>query len=465
MTAPTPLRTRRRVRLHPLLVMLSMLVAAMLLTHVVPAGKYARVGGAVVAGSYEPVAKVSGFAALIAGGSPNRVETPARAAGPISVLAAIPAGMAKTASLMFMVMFVGGMFGVLQVTGAVDAGIDRLLHLTAGNVLTLTALLMLAFASGATFLGLYSEYIAIVPLVLTICQRLGLPNLYAAAVTILGAAIGYSASVTNPIVLAVAQPLAHVPVFSGIPARLLIFASMFSAGLVFMAFYIRRFPRVAAIADQGRLSGRQLVVLLCVAAGTVVLVVGTGLWSWGAADHAALFIAWAAALAIAGGLSAGKGADAFIDGMKMMVLPAVMIGLAGAIAIILEDSQVLDSVVHILAASVDGHSPGVVAGGILVGEMFLDVLVNSTSAKAAISLPILTPIAQMSGISGNVSVSALTMAGSLTNIITPTNGALLAFLAAAKVDYGEWARFVAPLFAVLFVIAMIAIQVMVAFQP
>jgi uncharacterized ion transporter superfamily protein YfcC len=94
--------------------------------------------------------------------------------------------------------------------------------------------------------------------------------------------------------------------------------------------------------------------------------------------------------------------------------------------------------------------------------MLLDILINSTSAKAAISLPILTPIAQMTGIGGNISVSALTLGGSLTNMITPTNGTLLAFLAAARVDYLEWARFIAPLFLALSIVALAALQIMVA---
>lgn len=453
---------KRRIRLHPLLVMVTMLLAASILTHLVPSGKYERTEtGGVVAGTFREIPKIAGVAALLSPTVAKDNDNPAKAAGAVGIFWAVPAGMEKTAPLMFMVLFVGGTFGILQVTGAVEAGIDRLLQLTGGNTYLLTAMLMLVIASGATFLGLYSEYIALVPLVMTIYQRIGLPNVYAAAVVILGAAIGYCASITNPIVLAVAQPLAHVPIFSGILPRLAIFIAAFAAGLGFMFYHLRRLPLLQHSAELAPLTIRQLFVLLCLAAGTIALVVGTAMWSWGTTEHGGFFIAWAIALAAAGGLPASAAADAFLDGMRAMLLPAVMIGLAGSIAIVLEASQILDSVVNLLAVAVQGKEPGIVAGGILVGEMVLDVLVNSTSAKAAISLPILTPIAQLSGIHGNVSVSALTMAGSLTNIITPTNGALLAFLSAAKVDYGEWARFVAPLFLVLFIIALISIQILV----
>lgn len=459
--AATP-PTRRRIKLHPVLVMITMVGAAVLFTHLIPAGRYERAEGRVVAGSYQTVPKVSGLPALFAPGVPHEAETPAKAAGVVAFFSAIPAGLTKTAGLMFMVMFVGGMFGVLQATGAVDAGIDRLLHVTAGNVYLLTGLLMLVVASGATFLGLYSEYLAIVPLVLALAQRLGWSNLFAVAIIVIAAAVGYSASVTNPIVLAVAQPLAHVPIFSGLAPRLIIFIAMFVTALAFMMLRLRKLPRNTFVPEPSELTRRQVAVLISLALGTVALVVGTSLWGWATAEHAALFVAWALLLAAAGGIRPGPTADAFLDGMKFMVLPSVMIGLAGSIAIILQSSQVLDSVVHGLAVAVEGRPRGVVASGILVGEMALDVLINSTSAKAAVSLPILTPVAQLAGIGGNVSVSALTMAGSLTNMITPTNGFLLAFLAAGKVDYGDWAKFVLPLFLVLCVMAFVALQLMVA---
>lgn len=453
----------RQVRLHPVLMMLAMILSAIVLTHVVPAGKFDRHENKVVAGSYQASPKINGLPALLSPTAPEKIDSPAKAAGVVALFTAIPAGMNKVAGLIFMVMFVGGMFGVLQATGAIEAGIDRLLHVTAGNIYLLTSGLMFMVACGGTFLGLYSEYLAIVPLVLALGQRLQLPNLFAAAVVILPAAIGYAASVTNPIVLAVAQPLAEVPLFSGMLPRLAVFVVMFGVGLGFMLLYLRRLPKVDYVPEISRLTTRQVGVLVGLLVGATALVVGTSLWSWGIAEHGALFIGWALLMAVAGGLRAGAAADAFIDGMKFMLLPCVMIGLASALGIILERSQILDSVVHGFAIVIEGHTPGVVAAGIMTAEMMLDVLINSTGAKAAISLPILTPIAQLSGIGGNVSVSALTMGGSLTNLFTPTNGALLAFLAAAKVDYLEWARFIAPVLIVLCMVAFAALQIMVAF--
>ncbi len=226
----TPARTpgaKRHSHLHPMVIMLVMMLAAVALTHVIPAGKFLRYDGHVVPGSFQVVPKISGVPALLSAKAPSVSDSPARAAGFVALFTDIPAGMVNQANLIFMVMFIGGLFGVLRATGAIDAAIDRLLHITSGNVYLLTAGLMFVLACGSTFLGFISEYLAIMPLVLALGERLKLPNMFGPAVVCVASMIGYAASVTNPIVLAVAQPLAGVPIFSGIVPRSMIFAVMF----------------------------------------------------------------------------------------------------------------------------------------------------------------------------------------------------------------------------------------------
>jgi uncharacterized ion transporter superfamily protein YfcC len=461
-TAGTP-KVRRRGRLHPVLIMLVMVLAAAVLTHVVPAGKFERHEKHVVPGSYHVFPKVNGLPALFSPTAPAETDSPARAAGLVALFMTIPQGMARSATLIFMVMFVGGMFGVLRATGAVGAGVDRLLHLSSGNAYLLATGLMLLLAGGSTFLGFLSEYLAIIPLVMALGQRLGLPNLFVPAVIVMASMIGYAASVTNPILLSVAQPLAGVPIFSGFLPRFGIFAVMFALGLSYVLLYLRRLPKIDHIPEAARLTVRQVAVLIFVALGGMVLVIGTSLWSWGTAEHAAFFIAFAVSLALVGGLQLGAAADAFLEGMRGMLLACVMIGLGGAMQIMLQSSQVLDSIVQEFASLIQDRSGSVVAGGMMAAEMVFDLLIHSTSALATITIPILTPIAQLSGVSGQVTVTALLLGSGLTNMVSPTNGLLLAFLAASRVDYIEWVRFMAPLFAVFCLIGLAALYLMTAF--
>jgi uncharacterized ion transporter superfamily protein YfcC len=462
MTSTTTIEPKRRGQLHPILIVLAMMVTAAVLTYLIPAGKFQRSDGMVVPGSYHLISKVNGLPALLAPKAPAETDSPARAAGVVALFAAIPAGMTKSASLIFMVMFVGGVFGVLRATGAIDAGVDRLLHLTAGNVYLLATGLILLLSCGSTFLGFSSEYVAIIPLVLMLGQRLGLPNLFAPAVVALADFVGYAASVTNPIALGVAQPLAGVPIFSGLLPRLGIFIVLFGVSLGYVLLYLRRLPKVDHIPESTRLTARQVGVLIALVLGGATLVIGTGIWSWGTPELAAAFIALGLLLAVVGGLRPGVAADAFVDGMKGMMLASLLIGLAGATAIILQSSQVLDSVVQGFAGLIRGQAHGVVADGMMAAQMMLGVLIPSVSAKAAVSIPVLTPIAHLARVSGQMTVTALLLGSGMTNMVTPTNPLLLAFLAISKVNYVEWLRFIAPLFVVLCIVSFSAIYAMSA---
>jgi uncharacterized ion transporter superfamily protein YfcC len=315
-------------------------------------------------------------------------------------------------------------------------------------------------ALGSTFLGLYSEYLVIIPLVAVVGQRLGLPNLYSVAVVIVGARIGYAASVTNPVALAVAQPLAGVPVFSGLGQRLAIFLTMLILGMGYVLLYLRRVPKVRYVPHATRLPFHQVAVLVCLALGGVAVLIATRLLSWSNVQLSGAFIGLSVLLALAGRLRAEVAADAFVEGMKSMLLAALLIGLAGAAAVILESSQVLDTLIDGITRVVQGHAPGFVATGVMVAEMALDVFIPSVSGKAAISMPILAPVAHLSGLSGQMTVTAFLMGGGLTNLVTPTSGILMAYLAAARVGYGEWIRFIAPLFGLLCVVGVTSLFIL-----
>jgi uncharacterized ion transporter superfamily protein YfcC len=451
---------RRHGRLHPVLIMLAMMLIAVALTHAIPAGKFHHFDKHVVPGSYQVVPKVNGLPALLSPTAPAETDSPARAAGFVALFAAIPAGMIGKSGLLFMVMFVGGMFGVMRATGAIDSGVDRLLQLISGNVYLLTAALMFLLACGSTFLGFISEYLALMPLMLALGQRLELPNLFAPAVVWVASIVGYTASVTNPVVLAVAQPLAGVPIFSGFLPRLVIFAVMFILGVGYVLFYLRRLPKIDHIPEAARLSVRHVGVLVSVVLGAAALVTGTGLWSWGNPELAAAFIAFSVVIALVGGLRPATATEAFVDGMQGMLLVCLMIGLSGAIEVILQSSQVTDSIVQGLASLIHGHTSPVVAGGMMGVELMFGILIHSMSALAAMSMPILTPIARLSGVSGQVTVTSLLLGSGVSNLVAPTSGLLLAFLAASKVGFVEWIRFIAPLFIVLCIVGFAALYAM-----
>jgi len=223
----------------------------------------------------------------------------------------------------------------------------------------------------------------------------------------------------------------------------------------------RRQPKSTHAAEAARLSPRQAAVLLTLLLGGVALLTGTRLWGWASPELSAVYLALSLALALAGGINAEAAADAFLDGMKAMLLAALLIGLAGAVEVILSGSLALDTVIHHAASAVDGRAPQTVALGLMGTEMVLDVLVPSVSGKAAISIPILAPIGHLSGVAPQMTVLAFLMGGGLMNMVTPTSGMLLAYLSASRVTYGEWIRFIAPLFLGLTAVCGLALVLLV----
>lgn len=444
---------KKSFSVHPLLMLLSVLVLAALLTYLLDSGTFQRNGQQIVPGSYQPVPKSQDWGHAL--GISAAVEGKASPAGVTTVFNAIPLGLTKSAPLIFMVMFVGGMFGVFKCTGALDAGLDRLVHSTRGNIYLLAPVLMLVLAAGSSFMGLISEYLVVLPVLLLMADRLKLDQLYAVAMLLIAAKIGYVASVSNPVALPIAQGIVGEPIFSGFGMRLAVLCVFITVGIAYLLYRIRRsgFTHAEFVSEVQPMSWRNAGVLLVIGASAGLMIYGGRTWGWHHTELGAFYIAVSVLIAIVGGIGAGVAADAFIDGMKGMVLPAVLIGLAGAIQVVLQHGMILDTVVHGMTSAIAGHSTWVSAVMIMNIEAALDVLISSTSAKAAISLPILWPIGQLSGLSGNTVVLAFLLGNGLMSMVSPTSGLMLAMLAMAKVPYGRWLRFVLPLTLTLAVLA------------
>ncbi len=433
---------RRHAPLDPVVMMMAALALAIALTWFVPSGAYSRTtDGSTVPGSFHAVAKLR--------------------ASPADLFAALPLGMAKSASLIFMIMFLGGMFGVFRETGALESAVEKTVHATGGRVRLVAPLLMVAVSAGSTFLGLASEYLLIIPIALALSARMGRTALFGFALVAVSSKIGYLASVTNPVVLMIAQPIAGVPAFSGLAWRLALWVICLGLGIA-MVLWTDRHETATSLAAAGTpLDLRRGLIILLVGAAVVLMVVGSSALHWHEPQFGAFYAVLAVAIGAIAGFAPRRIAGAFVDGMKSMVLAALVVGMAGAIEVVLVDAKVLDSVVHGLAGLTEGLPKVLVGEGLVVVEMILTLLIPSSSAKAAVSMPILVPIARLAGISGQTTVLAFLVGNGLVNMVSPTSSMLLAYLATAQLSFSTWFRFVLPLFAVLAVVGFAAVAMAV----
>ncbi|MFU8783686.1 YfcC family protein [Aliidiomarina sp.] len=450
---------------NPIIILMSILLLAAALTYWVGSGEFARDGNLVVPGSFQSVEKDRSISNLW------RVSDSADVAQPVSIIQiamAIPLGLERGANLIFMVLIIGGMFGILTKAGAVTAGLERLLGALRGNVYVLVPTLMFVFAAGSTFLGLASEYLLIIPLMVEMARRLGMSNLMGLAILTISVKAGFLASVTNPVALTVAQPLVDVPVFSGISMRLVAFFVFTIVGIIFMMVMIKRSgfdPDAVIEFDTSKLSFRHALMLLVLCAGIGLLVYASTTWGWRNQQLTAFYIGLAVVLASISGLGASGAADAFVEGMRKILLAAILIGVAFAIAVTLQNGQILDTVIFRLTSIVGEDNPLLAVQGMFVSQLLLDFLIPSTSGQAAVSMPILGPIGQLVGLTPNTTVLAFLFGNGISTIFTPTSGTLLAYLATAQVPWATWAKFVLPLVGIYIVLCvlLLAIAVLVGY--
>jgi uncharacterized ion transporter superfamily protein YfcC len=447
--------------LDPVLMMLAAMALAIALTWVIPSGRHQRVSdkenAPVIAGTYHQLPKPISLASLLPHEARKDVAQPV---SPAALVTAIPDGLKRSAPLIFMILMLGGMFGVLRATGALDAGIQRLIGVSRGDIRILVPVLMIALSAGSTFLGIISEYLLLIPVVIALGERLGRSRMFGFAIVTLAAKVGYLASVTSPVALLIAQPIVGVPAFSGLGFRLAIWVT-FLAIAIAVVLRTGRSPTSIEPIVTTPLPPRLALVLAVAGLVIVALVWGSIARGWDDGEFSALFVAGAAAMAAVARLRPTAAVHLFVEGMKTLVLAALLVGMGRAVEVILREGQILDTVIEAVSVQVHGLSPVFVAPIVMAVEMLLTLLIPSTSAKAALSIPVLGPIAASAGVSGQTTVLAFLLGNGLVNMLAPTSGMLLAYLAAAGIPYNRWFRFAAPVFLIFTLLSAAATMIAV----
>jgi len=431
---------------HPLTLLCGCVLLAAAASHVLPAGEYDRRDDpatgrrVVVAGTYHAV--------------------PARPVGPFQAVVAVPRGMVDAAQVIFFVFLIGGAFTVVDETGALRHGVDWLVRRFGHSEALVIPAASLAFALGGVLDNMKEEIIALVPVMLLLTRRLGLQPVIAVAMSLGAAAVGAAFSPINPFQVGIAQQLAQLPLLSGAGFRIVFLITALAIWVWGTVRYAARTRGARATgadpqaAAAGRRPGAVLTLVLVAFAG---LVVGVLRYGWGFNEMAAWFFVLGVAAGLVGGLGMAGTATAFTNGFRAMAYAGLLIGFARAIFVTLEQGRIVDTIVHGLFAPVARLPLGVAAVAMLGLHTIVHVPVPSPSGHAVLTLPILVPLADLLGLSRQVTVLAYQYGGGLCELLTPTNGALMAILAAAQVRYEDWLRFALPLLLVLLTLGAAAI--------
>ncbi|ELY4024437.1 YfcC family protein [Cronobacter malonaticus] len=453
---------------YTILFVLIALVAA--LTWVVPAGKYQMamndtLGKEVpVAGTYAPVeAHPQGITAILLAPVDGLYNHVTYTAGAIDVA--------------LFVLIIGGFLGVVNKTGAIDAGIERVTERLHGKEEWMIPILMALFAAGGTIYGMAEESLPFYTLLVPVMMAARFDPLVAAATVLLGAGIGTLGSTINPFATVIAANAAGIPFTSGIWLRV----ALLVIGWVICVLWVMRYARrvrqdtsLSVVADQweanrahflGSRSGDMLpftatrkIILVIFAASFAVMIYGVAVRGWWMGEISGVFLAAAIITGVVARMSEEAFTSTFIDGVRDLLGVALIIGIARGIVVVMDNGMITHTILHSAENLVSGLSTTVFINVTYWIEVVLSFLVPSSSGLAVLTMPIMAPLADFAHVGRDLVVTAYQSASGIVNLVTPTSAVVMGGLAIARVPYVRYLKWVAPLILILTVLNMAALS-------
>jgi uncharacterized ion transporter superfamily protein YfcC len=454
--------SERRFRVpHTLVLLFGMIVVALMLTYVLPAGAFERVENEhgrmqVVPGSFEA--------------TPDHPPP-----SPVAIFTAVPRGLVAAAEIIFFVFIIGGAFAVLRETGAIDALLGAALRGLGHRPMWLLLGGVLLFMAGSSTIGMAEEYLPFIPVLVALALALGYDAVTGVAIVTIGYAVGYGVATINPFTVLIAQDVAGLQPASGLGYRLVLTAVFVPIGVHHLWRYASRVkndpsrslvadippPVTSAVHQTTTLTTTHRLALVAVGIVLIVLIYGLTRRGWYLVEMSALFLALALLLAIVARIDANRAASVFGAGASELTLTALLIGFARAIQVVLDDGAVIDTIVNGLSVPLQSLGPSLAAVGMLVVQTLTNFFIPSGSGQAYVTMPIMAPLADVVGVSRQVAVLAFQFGDGFTNILVPTNPVIIGMLAIAGVPYDRWLRFVMPFMLKVWAAAALALVVAV----
>lgn len=453
---------------HTYVIIVALILFATLLTWIVPAGHFPRIKDA-----------VTGKTVIVADQFSFIKNTPVSL---IDVPMKMVDGLNKSSSIIFLILIVGGAFHIIIKTGMFQALTTKVTKYFANKEEFIIPAFTTIFALACMTMGV-NTFIGFAPVAIILARSMGYDAIVGVSMVILGGAIGFSTGTFNPFTTGVAQALAGLPLFSGLGYRIFCFVVYLIVTNIYIMKYAKKIkanPELSVVRDLEKeensvenegvfpeINSRHYLVLAIVLGLFGLLVYGGANWHWGLNESAALFI-WMGVLGgLAYGFSPSTIAKEFVAGAKGLIFGALIIGLARTISIILDDGKILDTAVYYLGNGLAAMPQILQSIGMFLMQLFINGLVTSGSGQAAVTMPIMLPVADMIGMTRQTAVLAFNFGDGLSNYVLPTSSALMGFLAIANISYENWMKYMGKLFGIWIITGAILIIIanMIGYGP
>ncbi len=439
------------------------------MTYIIPSGSFDRVvkktGNVeqtlVVTGTYKEIPKNFSVQGALLGEDVDGFASPTSLLG---LFTAIPKGMNEAAALIFFILIIGAVVNIIKHTGTIDVFISMLLKRFIHSPVLLVFILYFSFAFAATFLGMGTEFIPLIPVLLLISKQLGYDRIFGIGIFVLGGDIGWATAITNPFNLQIAQSIAELPLGSGMGMRILSFAVCTMAGFFFLMAYgrkVKKDPMKSIMADDpfilngsislsgATLSKKHVFIAITAFVLFAAILFAVQTMGWGLVEMTGGFFTVGLCTILISRMSGDESMKAFITGLEGMLVPALIVGFARGIQVVMVEGQIIDTILFQTAELLGDMSQSMAVTGIFTFQSLFNFFIPSASGQALVSMPLVIPLSDILGISRQTAVLAFVFGDGFSNSIIPTNGVLMASIAIAGVPYEKWFKFIWPLFLIL----------------
>jgi uncharacterized ion transporter superfamily protein YfcC len=381
-------------------------------------------------------------------------------------------GIIAAADIIFLVLIIGGLIGIMNLSGAFDAGIASLAKTLKGREFILIILVTTLIAVGGTTFGLAEETMAFFPILIPVFLAAGYDAIVGVACIFIGSSIGTMCSTTNPFSSIIASDAAGINWTTGLNGR---FAMLVICTVICILYILRYAKKVKADPSKSiifsqkeqleklfgaktginklKLTGRLRLILLVFTACFVVMIAGVSFWDWWFVEMTTTFLIGAILIGIIAQLKESDFMDAFTKGAADLLGVAFIIGIARGITVIMDDGLISDTMLYYASDATAGMNKGIFANVMMLIFGGLSFFIPSSSGMAVLTMPIMAPLADTVGIGREVIVNAYQYGMGLFYFISPT-GLILASLAIVKIGFDKWLKFVMPLFFILLAVVM-----------
>lgn len=433
---------QKREMPHIFVILLIIIVLATICTWIVPAGTYDRI-----------LDEASGREIIDPNSFHYVEQTPV---GPFDMFVSIEEGLIEAANITFLIFCAFSSLYLLEQTGAIDAAIALMVRKTRkhpkyANVIIVLCMVILAIW-GSTGTMSYEEIIAFIPIFVAVAIALGYDAMVGVAISVIPVGVGFASATVNPFTIGVAQTIAELPMFSGLGYRILILSVMIAITIAYVLWYARRIKKDPSksltygidmsdmTVDEERMNTPMTIQRKL---SLLALLIAVGFMAWGLITQgwyinqcAAIFIILAIVVGIINHWNGNKIASTLVEGMGRGVLGAVIVGVARAVLVVMTKGGIIDTLVHACVSLIENLSLYASGVGMLIFQTLLNFLIPSGSGQAAVSMPIMTPIADIIGMNRQVAVLIFQFGDGFSNMLWPTSFMVIA-CAMAKIPLSK----------------------------